>query len=232
MSWLKSEILAPRQFQEVKDILESVDDSGENAISTRYISALPTALVANKARPTTARNISEQWLETQEVPDTNIDDDHDDVFYEIKTLTADELEEMREISFAGGSNEEDLQNVFLEEELEPATEQVKEKLALLHAINLLMDNLEICNEFEENSNGEGYKNVGGSEVKEGVNLKKHIVHKEDHLKLLSSLVLFEDDYATQEMLTNVRDNAVRENIPGKNENGGEETGNILYVFWE
>ena len=179
-------------------------------MSTRYSSALPSELVANKMRATTAKSIGDQWLETQEMPDNYIDDDQDDVFYESITLTADDLEEMKELPFIGEFNAEDLQDVLLEEELEPATEVVEEDAALSHAANLLMDNLEVGDELEEDSDGGRDTNVGGSGVEERVSLKTYIEHIEDRLKLLSSLVRFEDDDARKEMLIKFRDNAVRE----------------------
>ena len=209
-SWLKSDILDPHQIQEVKDIMEKVGDTVENAISTRYSSAIPSELVPNKVRATTAKNIGDQWLETKEVPDTYIDDDQDDVYYENITLTADDLEQMKELPFVGELSAEDLQDLLLEEELEPATEVVEEGAALSHAAKLLLDNSNVGDELEEDSDGERDTNVGGSEVEERVSLKKYIEHIEDRLKLLSSLVRFEDDDAGKEMLIKFRDNAVRE----------------------
>ena len=90
------------------------------------------------------------------------------------------------------------------------TEVVEEGAALSHAANLHMDNLDVFDELEEDSDGKRDTNVVGSGVEERVSLKNYIEHKEDPLKLLSSLVRFEDYDARKEMLIKFRDNAVRE----------------------
>lgn len=60
------------------------------------------------------------------------------MFYISITLTAVDLEQMREISFVREVNEEDMQDILLLQALQPATESVEERTAMFKVVYMLL----------------------------------------------------------------------------------------------
>ena len=150
-SWLKSGILAPHQIREVLDLLETAKDTVEPAMPTRYNTALPSDLDANKIRATCAKRMGESWLHDQSEPDPYVEDDEDEVFNNSTTLTDEDLEDLRDLPFIGNISQDDLEKVLLEETHEPVMEPLDEGTAMNHAVEKILDTFNVGDVNTEHS---------------------------------------------------------------------------------
>ena len=150
-SWLKSDVLAPHQIREVRDLLETAKDTVEPAMPTRYNTALPSELAANKVRAKCAKRIGETWLQDQSEPDPYVEDDEDEVFNNSTTLTAEDLEDLRGLPFIEDIRQDDLEEVLLEETHEPVMEPLYEGTAMNHAVEKLLDTFNVGDRDTEES---------------------------------------------------------------------------------
>ena len=112
--------------------------------------------------------------------------------------------------FVGEFNDKDLQDILSEGDREPATEPVEEGAALSQAVDLLLDNLEVGDQVDEDSEGDSEMQCSGSGVEERVSLKKYIEHIEERLKFLGNLVRFKENEAGRDMLSKLRGSAAGE----------------------